>query len=156
MKLTKLLMIILALFLFTGAATIIVNAQNQKSDEKKTEKEKDDDDDDREENDSAEAQMELAKQAKISLEEGRGKTLERVSGDVLESELEREKGRLVYEFEIRDKNSKVQEVLVDADTGEIIGVEEESENDDEEDKPKSQAKTDKGKWYEFWRRIPGL
>ena len=136
MKLTKLLMIILALFLFTGAATIIVNTQNQKSDEKKTEKEKDDDDDDREDDDSPKAQKELAKQAKISLEEARRKALERVSGNVLESELEREKGSLVYEFEIRDKNGKVQEVS--------------------EDKPKSQAKTDKGKWYEFWRRIPGL
>lgn len=155
MKLTKLLMIILALFLFTGAATIIVNAQNQKSDDKTTEKEKDDDD--REDDDSPEAQRELAKQAKISLEEARRTALERVAGNILESELEKEKGRLVYEFEIRDKNGKVQEVLVAADTGEIISVEEESENDDDEETdPKSQAKTDKGKWFEFWRRIPGL
>ncbi len=128
MKLSNLMMIFLALILFAGAATSVANAQNQNQ---KVEKEKDDDDD---ADDSPEAQKELAKQAKIPEDEARRIALQRVSGEILESELDRETGKLVYEFEIRDKSGKIQEVLVDAQTGEIVSVEEENEDDDDADK----------------------
>lgn len=159
MKLSKIMMIFLTLILFAGAMAGVAWAQNQKPDEKdkKVEKQKDDDDDDDDKNDSPQIQKRLAKQAKISKEEARQKALERVPGIVLESEMEKEKGRLVYEFEIRDKDNKIFEVLVDANTGEIVSVEEENEDDDDEDTGNSQAKRRKdGKWYEFWRKIPGL
>ncbi len=155
MKPSNLMMIFLALILFTGAATGVANAQNQNQDNKKVEKEKDDDDD---ADDSPEAQKELAKQAKISPEEARQKALARVPGTVIESELDKEKGKVVYEFEIRDKDNKTFDVLVDAKTGEIVGVEAEDEEDDDEDtKDNSQANQDKNrKWYAVWRKIPGL
>ena len=155
MKQSNLMMIFLALILFAGASTSVVNAQNQNRDDKKVEKEKDDDDDD--EYDSPEMQKELAKEAKISLEEARQTALARVPGTVIESELDKEKGKVVYEFEIRDKDKKTFDVLVDAKTGEIVGVEaDDDDNDNDDTKDNAQAKTDKGKWYEFWRIIPGL
>ena len=136
MKLSKLIMIFLVLILFVGTSTSGVNAQNQNQDNKKVEK-----DDDDEADDSPEAQKELAKQAKIPVEQARQTALQRVSGEILESELDRETGKLVYEFEIRDKSGKIQEVLVDAQTGELVSVEEESEEDDDDelDSPKMQT-----------------
>ena len=129
MKLINLMMILLALILFAGASTSVVNAQNQNQDNKKVEKDDADD--------SPEAQRELAKQAKISMEQARQIALQRVSGEILESELDRETGKLVYEFEIRDQSGKIQEVLVDAQTGEIVSVKEENENDDDDDESDS-------------------
>ena len=133
MKLINLMMIFLVLILFAVASTSVVTAQNQNQDNKKVEKDDNDDDAD----DSPEAQRELAKQAKISLEQARQTALQRVSGEILESELDRETGKLVYEFEIRDQSGKIQEVLVDAQTGEIVSVEEENENDDDDDESDS-------------------
>lgn len=127
MKLTKLIMIIMALFLFAGAATSVINAQNQ--DKKKVERDDDADD-------SPQAQAEMAKLAKISKDEASRTALQRVSGEIIESELDRETGRLVYEFKIRDKNGKNQEVLVDAQTGEMVSVEEEKDGDDDGDDDK--------------------
>ena len=151
MNLEKIFFVILALIFLTGATTGVVNAQNSKTDNKTTEKEKDDDDD---ELDSPQMQKELAKEAKISMEEARQKALTRVPGTVIESELDKEKGIVVYEFEIRDKDNKSFDVLVDAKTGEIVAVE--ADDDDDDTKDNSQAKKDKGKWYEFWRIIPGF
>ena len=104
MTLDRLLMVFLALIIFTAVNVGAVNAQNQKPAEKykKTQKEKDDDDDD-DKYDTPEMQKELAKEAKISLEEARQTALTRVPGTVIESELDMEKGKVVYEFEIRDK-----------------------------------------------------
>ena len=49
-----------------------------------------------------------------------------VSGDsgklrLLEAELERKQGRLVYELELVDEQGVVRELLFDAKTGEVIG-----------------------------------
>lgn len=125
MKLSNLMMMFLALILFAGGATSVANAQNQNQ---KVENEKDDDDAD----DSPQAQAEMAKLAKISKDEASRTALARVSGEIIESELDRETGKLVYEFKIRDKSGKNQEVLVDAQTGEMVSVEEENENDDDD------------------------
>ena len=158
MRLDRLLMVFLALIILTAVNAGVGNAQNQKPNEKdkKVQKEKDDDDDD-DKYDTPEMQKEFAKEAKISLEEARRIALARVPGTVIESELDKEKGKVVYEFEIRDKDNKSFDVLVDAKTGEIVGVEaDDDDNDNDDTKDNSQAKTDKGKWYEFWRIIPGL
>jgi len=155
MKLSNLMMIFLALILFAGASTSVLNAQNRNQDNKQVEKDDDDGDD---KYDSPKMQKELAKEAKISVEEARQTALARVPGTVIESELDKEKGKVVYEFEIRDKDNKTFDVLVNAKTGEIVGVEAEDKEDDDDDDTKqtSQAKVDKGKWYEIWRKIPGL
>ena len=150
MKLKNLLIMFLTLILFAGTSTIVVNAQNQNQDNKKVEKEKDDDDD---ADDSPEAQRELAKQAKISVEQARQTALQRVAGEILESELDRETGKLVYEFEIRDQSGKIQEVLVDAQTGEIVSVKEESEDDDKKEKDDDDDEYDSPEAQNcIWRR----
>lgn len=126
-------LMISALVLFVGAATVVVNAQNQENKQGKTEKAG--------VIGSAEARKQSAKQTKISSERARQTVLERFPGEILESELERETGRLVYKFEIRDRDRKIQEVAIDAQTGEIVGVEQgDDDEDDELDSPKMQSK----------------
>jgi uncharacterized membrane protein YkoI len=157
MTLDKIAITFLALIILFGINAGAVNAQNQKPNDKdkKVQKEKDDDDDD-DKLDSPEMQKELAKEAKISLEEARQKALARVPGTVIESELDKEKGIVVYEFEIKDKDNKSFDVLVDAKTGEIVGVEADDDDKDDGD-DNSQAKQNKTrKWFAVWRKIPGL
>lgn len=82
------------------------------------------------------------KEAKISMEQARKTALERVSGTIVEEEIERERGRLIYSFEIRDANRKIQEVEIDAMTGALIGVEEEDDDEDKKAaKPRDPTKT---------------
>ena len=61
----------------------------------------------------------------ISIDAARQTALARVAGQVQEEELEEEDGRWVYEFDIKpsDAASPVQEVVVDANSGQIIKVE---------------------------------
>lgn len=46
-----------------------------------------------------------------------------VPGEVLEVELERERGTLVYEIEILARNGRVRKVILEARTGAVIGLE---------------------------------
>jgi uncharacterized membrane protein YkoI len=64
----------------------------------------------------------LSKEAKVTLESARKTALAAVRGGKIQSEeLEREKGKLVYSFDIKvGKKSGVEEVAVDALTGKIV------------------------------------
>jgi uncharacterized membrane protein YkoI len=122
----------LAIMLFSITLVCVLgsvsNAQtNSDQNNKITKQQKDDDGDEREEKVSSKER----KQVKISIEQARKTALERVGGTIIEEELEKEDGRIVYSIEIRDTNQKVFDVEVDAKTGEIVKVEE--ENDDDED-----------------------
>lgn len=72
-------------------------------------------------------------EAREALEDGESLPLSRilplalraVPGEVLEVELEREHGRLVYEIEILAQSGRVRKVIFDARTGAIVGVEDE-------------------------------
>ncbi len=66
--------------------------------------------------------------AKISFDQAIQKALAAVKGKVLEAELEEEDGFLVYEVEIVGQNRSVTEVMVDAGNGEILAMEQESED----------------------------
>lgn len=62
---------------------------------------------------------------RVSMAEARRTALARVPGKVKAQELEHERGRWIYSFEIRppgEKGSTIREVNVDADTGRIVGV----------------------------------
>ncbi len=85
------------------------------------------------------------KRVKISAEQARRTALERVGGTIVEEELEKENGKIVYSIEIRDANQKVFDVEVDAETGAIVNVEEEDDDDDDDDdeKPKEKPPLDK-------------
>jgi hypothetical protein len=69
---------------------------------------------------------------RVSLEAARATALAKIPGTVVEGELERENGRLVYSFEIQPSapNSRLKEVHVDANDGSIVAVEDEAEDDD--------------------------
>ncbi|WP_456379984.1 PepSY domain-containing protein [Thiolapillus sp.] len=60
----------------------------------------------------------------LSLEEILKISRQKVSGQVIEVELEQEQGALIYELEILDRNNRVWEVEIDAVSGQIIKVEE--------------------------------
>ena len=86
----------------------------------------------------------LAKEAKVSLEDARKTALAAVPGGKVQSEeLEREKGRLVYSFDIKvDKKSGVEEVGVDAMTGKIVEKKHESPKSEKaEEKADARKKT---------------
>jgi hypothetical protein len=70
----------------------------------------------------------LKSEAKISMTQARATALAKVPGGrVKSSELEREKGKLVYSFDIRPASGTgVEEVQVDALTGEVVSVEHET------------------------------
>ena len=74
----------------------------------------------------------LLKDAKITRQAARETALARVpGGKVRESELEMEKGTLVWSFDIKVKGkSGVDEVLVNAITGEVVSVEKETPADE--------------------------
>ncbi len=65
----------------------------------------------------------LASEARITFEQAEEAALRRVPGTIVESELEREDGKLVYSVEIAAANGKESEVHVDAMSGEVVDVE---------------------------------
>ncbi|MBA3785510.1 MAG: PepSY domain-containing protein [Acidobacteria bacterium] len=131
MKVKALLATLFSIMLVCGL-TSFVSAQTNPSDKKPkaTDRQKDND---REDDDSPEMQAKLAKKAKISPEQARKIATDKVAGTIIEEELERENGKLVYSIEIRDANQKVFDVEVDAKTGAIVNVEEEIEDDEDDD-----------------------
>jgi uncharacterized membrane protein YkoI len=76
------------------------------------------------------AHAEQQHQAKVPIDDARAKALELVPGKVVAEELEHEGGRWIYSFEIRptgETRKIIKEVNIDADTGEIVGVDTENE-----------------------------
>lgn len=78
-----------------------------------------------EENDRGEAaeSAQLSALAKISAEQARAAALARVSGTVLDSELDNENGNVVYSVEIRKADRSVVDIKVDAGTGQVLHIE---------------------------------
>lgn len=91
----------------------------------------------------------LEAQAKISKAEAEKIALEKVpGGKIKDSELEEEDGKLIYSFDIKTKGTKdITEVNIDAKTGEIIAVVNETAKDEEreakEEKEKKHNKKEK-------------
>lgn len=76
----------------------------------------------------------LAKQAKVTMAAARATALRRAPGKVEDAELEKEKGKLVYSFDIRSKNGSIMEVWVDAKTGKVVHVSKENAADEAKEK----------------------
>jgi hypothetical protein len=91
----------------------------------------------------------LMARAKISKEAAQATALAKVPGGVVkEAEIEKEKGRLIWSFDITTSDSKdIKEVNVDAITGDVVGVETETAEDQAkeaaEDAKKKEDKEDK-------------
>jgi uncharacterized membrane protein YkoI len=78
----------------------------------------------------------LAKQAKITKEQAQEIALKRAPGTVESGELEREHGKLVYSFDIRNGGGTIDEVQVSAITGKVVRVEHETKQQEEAEKRK--------------------
>ena|SRR5947209_12929147 len=76
----------------------------------------------------------LQSQTKITMDEARATALKRAPGKVESGELEREHGRLVYSFDIRNSKGPITEVQVSAITGRIVRVEHENKRQEAAEK----------------------
>ena len=85
----------------------------------------------------------LAKKAKITLAQAREIALKEDNGTIEGEELEKENGKLVYSFDIRNSKGTITEIWVDAKTGKIAHKSE--ENAEAEAKEKAADAKKKGK-----------
>jgi hypothetical protein len=85
----------------------------------------------------------LAKQAKISMAKAREIARAKASGNIESEELEKEHGKLVYSFDIRNEKGTITEVQVDAKTGGIVSVEEEDKEAEAKEKQEDSKKKKK-------------
>src|SRR5258708_28137840 len=65
------------------------------------------------------SQAALGKEAKITMEQAQKAAFAKEPGKIQEGELEREKGRLIYSFDIKMADG-IHEVNIDAMTGEVV------------------------------------
>ncbi len=93
-----------------------------------------------------ESMAKLQAEAKVSKADAENTALAKVPGGTIkESSLEREKGKLIYSFDIASPGTKdITEVNVDAITGEVVAVDKETPAQQEAEK-KADAKEKKGK-----------
>jgi uncharacterized membrane protein YkoI len=94
---------------------------------------------------SQKSQAKLAKQAKITLAQARKIAVKRAPGTIEEGELEREHGKLVYSFDIRNGRGTITEVQVDARNGRVVSVEEENAKQEADEKREDQRKANANK-----------
>jgi len=80
---------------------------------------------------------------KISMKQARTIALKRATGKIESAELEKEKGKLIYSFDIRNNKGTITEVQVNALNGEIVSVQEESKQQEKDEK--RQEKQEKSK-----------
>jgi len=117
----------------------VSSAQTTKDTQSGCKVQNEDDDDDADEKAN---QSEYAKEAKITMAEARATALKRVPGTILEEELEKEKGRLQYAFDICSENKQIYDVEIDAKTGEVLkaGLDDEDDDDDGNQQSKEMRK----------------
>jgi len=65
------------------------------------------------------SQAALSKEAKITMEQAQKTALAKEAGKIQSKEIEREKGRLIYSFDIKMADG-IHEVNIDAVTGEVV------------------------------------
>jgi uncharacterized membrane protein YkoI len=94
---------------------------------------------------SKQAQAKLARQAKITIAQAREIAIKRAPGTIEEGELEREHGKLVYSFDIRNAQGTITEVQVDARNGRVISVEEENAKQEADEKREDQRRANANK-----------
>jgi DNA-binding protein YbaB len=68
---------------------------------------------------SKSSQAALSKEAKITMEQAQKTALAKEAGKIQSKEIEREKGRLIYSFDIKTADG-IHEVNIDALTGEVV------------------------------------
>jgi uncharacterized membrane protein YkoI len=74
--------------------------------------------------------VEMAATAKVTIDQAIKTASEKVPGKVVEAELEKKHDKLVWEIEIVTGENKLMEVHIDAESGDVIDVEEEKPEKD--------------------------
>ncbi|MGI8468281.1 MAG: PepSY domain-containing protein [Pyrinomonadaceae bacterium] len=85
----------------------------------------------------------LARQAKITMAQARATAQKRASGKIEGAELEKENGKLLYSFDIRNSKGTVTEVQVDAKTGKLLSAKVESKKDEMKEKQQDEKQEKK-------------
>ena len=85
----------------------------------------------------------LAKQTKITMAQARDIAQKQAAGNIEDGELEKEHGKLVYSFDIRNEKGTITEVQVDAKTGKVVSTVEETKADEEKEKREDEMKAKK-------------
>lgn len=80
--------------------------------------------------DESKETIEMAATAKVTIDQAIKTASEKVPGKVVEAELEKKHGTLVWEVEVVTGENKVMEVHIDAESGAVIEVEEEKPEKD--------------------------
>jgi uncharacterized membrane protein YkoI len=117
----------------------VINVKEENAAQKTGEKRQDkmkgsrQDDDDESEATKRANLAKYAKEAKITMEQAKEIALKRVPGTITDQDLEKERGKLMYSFDIRDANGKVFDVEIDAKTGKVLKAVEDNEDDDNQD-----------------------
>lgn len=88
---------------------------------------------------------EMAASAKVPMEQAIKAAADKAGGKAIEAELEREHGKIVWEIEVITAEGKTVEVHVDADSGEVIDVEDKEDKKAERMKAKGKKGEKKGK-----------
>ena len=79
--------------------------------------------------------IDMAATAKVTIDQAIKTASEKVPGKVVEAELEKKHDKLVWEVEVVTAENKLMEVHIDAESGDVIDVEEEkSEKDTKREK----------------------
>ena len=136
----KFLLAIFMSVLLTGAGLAFAKPAVSAGQKHKPKAEKEEAGEHGEEEESAEQQAKLASQAKITKEQAQEIALQRAPGTVESGELEREHGKLVYSFDIRNSKGTIDEVQVSAITGKIVRVEHETKAQEEAEKRKDEKR----------------
>lgn len=90
--------------------------------------------------DESKETVEMASRAKVTIEQAIKTASERVPGKLVEAELEKKHGTLVWEVEVVTAENKVVEVHIDAESGAVIDVEEEKPEKDMKSEQKRERK----------------
>ncbi|MGE3155029.1 MAG: PepSY domain-containing protein [Nitrospiraceae bacterium] len=69
------------------------------------------------------SKIEMAETAKVTIDQAVKTASEKVPGKVIEAELEKKHGKTVWEVEIMTDDKMIKEIHIDADSGEVIDVE---------------------------------
>lgn len=80
---------------------------------------------------------------KVDVKTARATALAKAPGKIEGEELEREKGMLVWSFDIRGVDKKITEVWVDANTGKVVRTEMETPAHERAEKQKEKAEQKK-------------
>ncbi|MEP7039431.1 MAG: PepSY domain-containing protein [Acidobacteriota bacterium] len=118
-----------------NAAAEAAEKRNEKNEKGEMNEQKDEDDESPAVKNARMAK--LSKDAKITMEQARAIALKRVPGTITEEDLEKEKGRLQYAFDIKDANGKVFDVEIDAKTGKVLKADADKEDEDKSDNEKN-------------------